>query len=281
MVQTTADLFSVDGVVLNTLAKNIESITGRLMTPTRRGTNTQLPGRNGEVSSEKTFGPGFISLPMWVAGCDDDGEIPSGSTARKAFFANVAELSRLFIGRNDLLDVRQIGPDGTTRQCWAEVLDAINFAHSSFSDPYGKFAVNLTVPDSFWRDTEDQTQFFANPGATLDATSFSAATAPMDDLTYEILGPCNNPKISASNGSYFQYNDVIAAGDTLVVDSGTWELSSTDFTPDHSKVEHGATARWLVLGVGSPPVLNWSATGGQTSSTRLTVTGRRKYLVAI
>src|SRR5687768_5894726 len=97
MTVTTSETLSVDGVVLNTLAKNIETLTGRLRTPPLRGSNLSIPSRHGALhTATKVYDENEIVLPMWVAGCDDDGEIPYFGSARKEFFKNLDELSNLF-----------------------------------------------------------------------------------------------------------------------------------------------------------------------------------------
>src|SRR3982751_4903714 len=97
MVVTTTETLTVNGVVLNTLANNIETLAGRLRVPSYRTENLIVPSKHGELwVPNKKFQTNTIPLPMWVLGCNDDGEIPSGSTARIEFYARVDELVTLF-----------------------------------------------------------------------------------------------------------------------------------------------------------------------------------------
>lgn len=288
MTTTTTETLSVDGVVLNTLAKNITSLTGRLRTPDVRGENARVPSRNGAIYTPgKMYDEGQIVLPMWVVGSDDDGAIPYGSDARKMFYKNMDTLTELFRPRRRLLDLRHKLPDGTVRQALCEVQEAIDFTTESY-DPIGKFSVVLTVPGSFWQDTVDKVsnQPITSSGQLLTLTEFRTATAPMEDLLYEFVGPWTNPKISATENSVaavpelsFQYNAAIPVGQSLTVDCANWKLTgSGGLVVDYSKVVHKGSARYMVLTPDDTPRLIAEGSALGTGSA-LNVTGRRKFLI--
>lgn len=283
MVATTTEILTVNGVVLNTLAKNIESLTGRLRTPAKRTSNIVIPGKHGSRrTAGKKYAEQILALPMWVIGCDDDGQIPEGSTERAEFFARVAELSRLFAGRDEMLDVRWTKTDGSVRQCFADVLDAIDFTTDT-DPPVGKFGVSLVLADPFWQDLVSKTQTKVANGASSTYSILAGATAPMEDLIVTIRGPWNNPRIEFDDGSWVQYNDVLTAGEGIVIDSGTWTLSGEGgLVPSLSKLVYsGTSSHWIAI----PPVDETTGPritfvgAGRTSSSQVEVTGRRKYLV--
>jgi hypothetical protein len=279
MTNTTAEILTINGTVLNTLAKNVESLTGRLHVPARRTANVLVPGRHGAIRvARKMYDQGLIVLPMWVAGCNDDGTIPVGTTARREFYRNVDELVRLFAS-DAPLDIQHTIPDGSVRQASGDVDQVLDFTTGAWGDPVGKVSAAITLPDPFWHDVNATFLQFVSPGPSLPLSQFAQSNAPMEDFVYVVTGPATNARIGCSATSWVQYNGVIAAGQTLTIDSGAWSLAGTGgLVPDYAALIHGPEARWLTVRPGSPPAITWSATGA-TSATKVTVTGKRKYLV--
>jgi hypothetical protein len=282
-VETTRETLTVDGVVLNTLAKNIESLTGRLRTPPKRTQNIRVPGRHGTIRTNgKKFDENIISLPMWVVGSDDDGRIPTGETERAMFFSNVDQLSRLFIGRDTELDVRHTLPDESVRQCFADVLDAIDFT-TDVDPPVGKFGVNLVVSRAFWQDLDSTLQSKSALPASVRFQRFAGATAPMEDLVATIVGPWNAPRLTFDDGSWVQYNHVFGAGEGVVIDSGSWSLSGVGgHVPSLTKLTYyGMSSHWISVPAtdheDGPRVTFTGA--DRTAESTLTLQGRRKFLV--
>lgn len=282
MTLTTAETITVNGVALNTLAKNVESLTGRLTGPARRTQNLLMPGRHGAIwTPRKRFDQGLITLPMWVKGCDDDGSIPTGSSARKEFYKRIDELTGLF-GNQDLLDIRHTLPDGSVRQCFAEVLDVIDMTVVGVS-PLALFGVSLNIPSSFWQDLFPLSQGFTGTVDIKQITLFAGGTAPMDDLVYTVVGPITSMRLTdeiAGGDTWFQYNGAIGAGQGMIIDAGQWTLVGTGgYVPDYSLAQHLGDSRWLSLTPSLPnPKIHMTGTG-KTAATSLTVAGRRKYMV--
>lgn len=280
-MQTTAETLSVNGIVLNTLAKNISSLSGRLRAPGHRTSNIALPGMHGELHvPNKKYQANTIVLPMWVQGCDDDGGIPEGKNKRRVFFENYNALVGLFKGVEDLLDVQWVRPDGSVRQCYAESTEVFDF--TTDTEGYGAVAVVLTIPGAFWQDSEELLQSWTGNLASVKPTKFVGSSAPSEDVIYELVGPWTNPEVVFWDGSWFKYNAALAAGQKLTVDCGEWELTGTGFTPDYTKFLHdGVDAAWGALpavpGPAAPTiVLNGTA---RTAATSFTLRGRRKYLI--
>lgn len=280
-MQTTTETLSVNGTVLNTLAKNITSLTGRLRAPAHRTDNIAVPGMHGELwVPNKKFGANTITLPMWVQGCDDDGAIPQGSSKRREFFARVDELVGLFKGTKELLDVRWTLPDGSVRQCWAEATDVFDF--TTDSEAKAAVGVVLTVPGAFWQDVNEISQTFAGAGASVKPTKFAGGSAPIDDMIYEFTGPWDGPGIHFQDGSWFLYSDTIPAGQGLTIDCGEWELTGTGgFVPNYSKLTHdGEDSSWGSLPAmpAAAPSITLDGTG-RTGASQVVFRGRRKYLI--
>jgi hypothetical protein len=282
MANTTTETLSVNGVVLNTFAKNIESLAGRLRTPARRTSNITVPGRHGSVRNpNQLFAENILTLPMWVIGCDDDGNIPAGSTARREFFKRIDELSALFLGSVGPLDVRHTLPDGSVRQCFADVLDAIDFSSES-ANPLGKFGVSLTLADPFWQDLTPTSQEMVANGSTAVFTSFQGATAPMEDLTATIMGPWNNPKLTFSDGSWVMYSDTFTSTQGVIINSGNWSLTGVGgkAVALNKLTYSSSTGRWMSIPPNQTSSTSVTLAGtARTTATKLTLAGRRKYLV--
>jgi hypothetical protein len=280
MVNTTTEILSVDGVVLNTLAKNIESLAGRLRTPARRTANLTVPGRHGQVRvATRMFAENVLALPMWVIGGDDDGKIPAGQTDRRMLFSNIDTLSRLFLGTSGALDVRHTLPDGSIRQCFADVLDAIDFTTES-ADPMAKFGVSLVMADPFWHDLNYITQQVQANGATASFSSFAGATAPMEKLRFKLTGPWNSPVLTFSDGSWLAVDVNIPAGATVTVNSDTWTLTSTGVTTILANLRRSSpTGRWATVPPSSGALVVTTAGASRTTATQLETYGKRAYLV--
>jgi hypothetical protein len=287
---TTAEILSVDGVNLNTLAYNVDSLTGRLRTAALRGDNVLVPSRHGSIyTTTKVYDEGSLVFPMWVRGCNEDGDIPSDTTTRKLFYKNLDKLTALFSYKRRLLDIRHTLPDGSVRQCFAEVTDAIDFSTDSYN-PLGKFSVVMKVPSPFFQDVaavSDVHQIVNN--GIISLSNFVGATAPMEDLKFTILGPVTNFKMFALEGGVsvtpelsFQYQAAIADGKSLIVDCSNWSLSQTGgLTIDYTKVVHKGSSRYMVVTPDTTPQLKVTGSSLSVDPTKslLTVAGRRKFLI--
>ncbi len=286
MTATTAETLTVNGVLLNTYAKNIESLTGRLRVPGLRTDNIVVPARHGTLrTTRKFYDEGQIILPMWVKGCDDDGNIPT--TARQMFYTNLDVLSKLFRPGDGMLEVLHTLPDATVRRCMAEVTEVIDNQVSGYGNPLGKFSVAMRVPSVFWEDavvrSVDLLPTQNGPVPILDG-----ATAPIEDAVFTITGPATNPKVEALyNGAslstpvYFQYSGTVAAGKTLAVDCGNWTLVGGGFSPDFSLFSHVGSARWMTIPpgpIGSAPSIKITASS-TSGATKVNLSARRKFLV--
>jgi hypothetical protein len=289
MTVTTAETLAVNGVVLNTLAKNIEALTGRLKVGNLRTENVSVPGRHGTLrTSQKFYDEGVIVLPMWVRGCNDDGLVTT--TARREFYSNLDALSRLFRPGDGMLEVVHTLPDTTSRRVMAEVTEVIDFSvvEKSGDMPLGKFSVAMRVPGVFWEDTIVNSIDML-PTQNGQVAGLDGMTAPLEDGVFTITGPATNPKVEALyNGAslatpnWFQYSGTIPGSQTLTVDCGNWTLTGGGgFTPNYANFSHVGGARWLTIvaaPAGQSPGLKITASS-TTGATKVNLTARRKYLV--
>lgn len=284
MTATTAETLTVDGVNLKTLATNIETLAATLRSPGKRGANAIVANRDGSLFTPyKPTETGTLFLPMWVAGCDVDGAIPGGSSARKEFFKNLDMITALFDKDYALLDVRHILPDGTTRQAMCDVLQSIDFSSSGWGEPVGKFAVELSIPGAFWQDV-----IFTNPTATAlintNWTWGTGGTAPINDGVFTITGPSTNSQVvDVTSGAWFKYAGSIGAGQTLIVDCDNFAVSGTGgLNPDMTKVQYYRTGGRLMRVTPSRTSLDYilkHIATGTSAATRLALNARKKYKV--
>lgn len=291
MTTTTAETLTVDGTVLNTYAKNIETRTGRMHVPGLRTPNVALPGKHGDGWTKyKTYEPGVLVLNMWVLGCDDDGLIPGGSTARKEFIKNRDALLQLFMASQSLRTLKQTMPDGSVRQCRAEVLTAFDF--SSINPTDARFSVEFAIPEVFWESetytTDSLIALTAEAGAGSDysdVTFLDGSNAPIEDLIFKVHGPATNPTLwDAWTGQYVRLNAALGSGSVWTVNSGLWttDVDGTNVVASVQSV--GESPRLLVLNPyqAGPPRIKVVANGGTwvPGTSTLKISGRRKFLVA-
>lgn len=287
MTATTSETLSVNGVNLNTLAKNITSLTGRLRAPALRTDNVTVPGRHGSLRTvNKRYEEGQIVLPMWVRGNDDD----EASVGRETFFTNVDTLTQLFRPGAGLLTVLHTLPDGSQRRALAECTEAINLTMVSGGEwPYATFSVALRVPSVFWEDVTATSVDLAY-NFSGNVTQLAGTTAPIEDAIYTISGPCTSCTVEArydggamDDPQYFTYSGTIGTGQTLVVNSGTWKLTGTGgLVVDYTKMFHTGSARFLEIPpgpIGGYPQLKVTMAGAVAGTSKVNVSARRKFLV--
>lgn len=219
---------TVDGIPLNTLAKAVESKTGRMSMVGARGANAVVAGRSGSIwTPGKSNEEGRFVLPMWVLGCDDDGNIPGGSSALKEFYKNKDLLQRIFGKRHALIDVQATQPDGSVRRCMAEVTAVVDFEMLDAND--ARFNVEFVVPEVYWEDL-NATSYTSATGqannATLTIAGLAGGTAPIEDGQFIVRATttCTNPQlVDVTTGDYVKYTGSLTAGDDWYVNADTWK----------------------------------------------------------
>ncbi len=278
----SVETLTVNGTDLATLVY-IDASPKLFTAPARRGDNLVIPGRHGALRlPRKLFDTGEIVLSMRVLGHDPDQPFPTGSGPQQEFHDLVDQVVRLFTAEQVVLDHGR--PDGSIRRAVGEVTDLVDFTRSGNSESAGQVSVAIELTDPFWSDLAAVT---AGPnvfstGGTHALTGFAGATAPMDELVVT-FGPGANPELTQpSSGYLLAYDGVIAAGQQLQVDSGTWSVGSgsgSAWTPDVTKVRFGPESRFFSLqpeAGGVAPTVRLTHTGGGQVS--VTIVGKRRFL---
>ena len=295
MTNTSQFPATFDGVRLDTLAYNIETISGEDLIPGVRSNDIALPGRHGSVPIlGKKFDNSRYIQSMWVNGCNVDGTLPP-VLRRNEFRKNLDTLKALFGKRNALITVLADIGDGTKREAFAQCLSTVDFSVSGVN-PLGRFVVELDIPAVFWRDTAD-VDFDSLTGVTtsfaVNLATYAGATGIMEDLYIVIDGPCNAPKlIDNATGHYVQYTGNLTAGQQWVVNttlwtskvgagiaftqSGTDQTAATVFSGQHTPRYFAVSP--VPTSQATGPQLTFTNTGSSSAATRVRVRGRRKFL---
>lgn len=261
-------MLTANGVELAAVVHNLTSLTGRWTTPPRRGGDILIPGRHGALrATGKKFGPGTVTLPMWVTG-----DTVAGTRA------NLDTLTRVFAA--DTVELVHTPPGGVARRVTGQVLDVVEFSALPGATS-AQFSVSLTTAGAFWEDVATVTASKTGTSGTWEVTEFAGATAPMDDLKVKFTGPATNPRVTNPTGVYVAYNAALTGSQTVTIDCATWSFPAADqvgITPTLSALAHGGDPRWFVLEPRDPnPQVTASQTAGTTGVFQLV--GRRKYLI--
>lgn len=215
---------TVGGISLNTYAHFVTTRNGWDSTPGLIGSNLRVPGKDGEVSVTKDYGPGRMVLQITVTGTDADGAVPAGMTEATQFRSNMDNLLRLF-GFRGLQRVVRWMEDDSTRENYAEVGAVIA---PDYID--GATTANLTVelifPDPFWQGdlVSIEPAGSSTNGRQLNLTGFAGSTAPINDAVFVFTGPATNPFITdIGTGAQILYNGTLAAGTNWRVDCANFK----------------------------------------------------------
>lgn len=222
-----AEAWSADALVLTEhLVREVEMLDGLYATPGGVGANADPPARHGTVWRRKRAGEGSFVLNLWVAGANPDGTIPGGGTARVAYERNLDELLRVLKPYHRLVRFSRTRDDGTTRECWGEVISRLEPGH--LGKAVARLAVEVAVPGAFWQDAADVDQqlLVGASGAVLRFTAFAGATAPMATLKVRTVGRIDDPMLTVTDtAEWWRYDGPLIAGTDIEVDSAAWTLT--------------------------------------------------------
>jgi hypothetical protein len=195
---------------------------------------------------------------------------------------NLDYLTQLWQRRRNLANVVRNRSDGTSRLALVSVDSVIVPELVPITDYL--VTVELTMPDPFWRDATDAALAIGiAPAFSGVVTGLAAATAPMQDLQFNITGPATNPRITDNeSGSWCQYTGSVAAGKTLVMHNTnmTVDDGGSGWTPALSNMSHAGDSNWLTLNPSIPlgGVSVAFSASGTSGATALEIYGHKKYM---
>lgn len=283
---TTPEIVTYDGVVLNQYCFNISTGAGRYHIPDRRSTTKLiLPGKSGySVVPLMPVNEGEATWSMWVQGTNTDGTLPGKTMPllRAKFEANLDALMTIFGNQTGPRHATAVQPDGSTRECWAEVWDVIE-PTTMAGRTRAEFSVTLLIPSVYWQDV-GATTTVGVAGATLpktvDLVGLAGSQGLIEDAVLTVAGPITNPRVTdVETGVWVQYTGTVANGNNWVVDAGQGisKVANVDQTANTS---HGGHPLYYVIPAYATGQAYSTATlsgsvGG--AATNLTVVARRKF----
>jgi hypothetical protein len=273
-IRTWSGLDDIAGVNVNGSASGATTGTNGMF---------QLAQKHGEYWYPQYFTAMTRLLTMHVTTNNPStGASPTSiDLARQNFDSNLDSLSLLFQRRRNLATVLRLRSDGTTRKGYVTVASVNRPTLIPVTD--ASITVELTFPDPFWWDSADTTLATLAAGFSGVVTALATATAPMNDMQFNITGPVTNPRVTDNeSGSWFQYNGTVAAGKTLVVHNTNMGIDDggSGWSPALANMQHAGDGEWLVL-YPSQVLGGVNITFGGTSTsgaTALALVGHKKFM---
>lgn len=288
----STETWTVDGVNLSGVAYDIRTWNGLDNIPgvnvsgsgsgTSGGTNGlfQMAQMHGEFWYPQYYTAATKLLTMFVSSNDPNtGAAPTSTDqGRQNFDANLDTLTRIFSRRRKLISIVRAMSNGTSRLALASVMSVIEPQLIPITS--GQITVELTIPDGFWRDATDTTLATLAAAFSGRVTALDTATAPMNDLEFDIVGPVTNPRITDNeSGSWVQYTGTVATGNTLKIVNSNMSISGVGFTPSIINMTHAGDSNWLTLYPTAPNGVNITFGGsGTTGATQLQIIGHKKFM---
>ncbi len=247
----------------------------------KRGDNTTVAQRNGDIWRPKMYESSKFTLNMYVYS-------PRGQEfALDAY----RELLRVMTRQDGLVEFMRVWDDGSRRyRCFGEVLQSV--APTNLGPRGFRMGFEVNVPGAFWESVDAVVHTYQDSPVlpqTVTLTNHADSTAPIDDMRFVVTGPITNPGVElvrtgTTQVEQWSYSGVVAAGQTLTVDAGTWAVTGTGgLIVDQARISYTGN-RYLTVQPHRPndivqaPQVRLTGSSG-TSATRLSTVARSKVLV--
>lgn len=251
--------------------RDVEYRAGLYRAAGKKGDNPEVANRRGLLWRPKQGDVGGFTLNVWLGGATREEVEPYWD-----------DLIRAVTPGHRPVRYRRRLAGGSERYCYGEVVSAIE------PTPVGNLgircAIEVTIPEGCWYDYAGVETIVGVAGAVLPKRlvlggRFANVTTEQHGLKVTITGPVSNPQVyDVTDGvdrSWFAYDAVIGAGQTLTVDSATWALTGTGgLAVNDAKLRYNGP-RPLVTPLPPPgvsPAVELRGTGGG-AATNLTVAG--------
>lgn len=225
MTNTSPLPYTVDGVRLDTLAYNIESLSGTRQLPRTRSGDVVVPGLHGVVpSTYDDYESGELALRMWVRDTDENGNHVLTDVHRKQQLdRNLDRLFALFRSSPQLMDVRM-----ATGRDPASQFQVLANQRCDISDATTSQVIRTnTVPNpSFERSTASvtvRTNLCQNPSFETNTTGWIGVTGTLVRTTqYKASMHLGNQSGTALDTASGQLTTSGSAGTSTITYSRTF-----------------------------------------------------------
>lgn len=264
MTISSDEYMEASGIPLQTYAMNIETVGGTRRAPGKfRGSNVKIPHRRGTMFVAKMPDERVISLNMWIRGCNADGKIPTGRTARALYEENLDSLINL-LWRADtqfVLSKRVFLGEAI------KVVDALaefdgGLEPTMIGRRAAKMTVDLRLSDPYFYDRNYTTVNLVNGDNLINVPGTGTTTK----ILLTINGARNVTKIRNSTfGVEVTYNDSLNLNDVALIDVDAHNAYKTPNgqvrVKNNTKIVHQGNAEWLYLEPG-PNLISVSSSAG-------------------
>lgn len=275
MTATTDETWTADGVLLNTYAWNIRTLSERSGLPPTRGENDAIPYRPGRLWVPKMYDQRVVPLAMWIVGCDANGLLPTAHSRRAQLNANEDALLRVFGIRHrqiTMVRVKRMPSGPLTLTGLVECAGTMSPSMMA-GGTRATLTVDLLMADPFWY-APLATESVTSSGATIT----NPGSAEALDMQVSFVGPLTNPRlVNTTAGIEVRYAGTISSGQTVVLDTANFTalLGATNVI---GSVRHVGAPQWMKLRPGANVMAlnNWQ--GGAVGAGSVTVAYRPPYL---
>lgn len=261
MTNSTETFWDVDGVSLQTYAFNITTLGGdRLAPPGLRGDNLVVPAAPGRRFMPKVVDSRTITLGMWVIGANEDGSVPSSSSAK--FDENFRKLRRLLWTPNrEVILTKRFYVDGVLKTASAKAQFAGGLSPSMNQRARAVFTVDLFLADPYFYGAEQvQTLSTGSQTVSIDGDDMTRA------VRFTVDGPRKNVKIRNSTLNVdVEYHGDLNTGDNVNISvkdfTSVTDPSGMDPFRSVGSIRHSGDPFWFLLQDGDNTVVVSSDTG--------------------
>jgi hypothetical protein len=272
---------TVNGQTLDRLVWNVRTIGERLGTSGRRGVNVEANQIDGTGwRPDKPLAELLITLSMWIAGSDPDGDFPLDPLMRSRMRKRLDQLL-LLMGQQDALS--EIVDTDTDRRCFAEIAQPL-LPTTMAGGGRAEVQFPLTIPAGCWEDVAEFDTGAVVLGADTDVTiPASGSTLPTVGLRIDLTPPVRNLRLETATGRFVEFSGDIPAGAATRIDLNPWDPACYQVSAPGVSLIAALTipdvvALPLPAAVVDPVI---TATAENTSgASRIRVRGRRRWQTA-
>ena len=245
----------------------------RLGIPALRGNDYEVPFRAGLQHRPKFPNSRTVTLAMSVSGTDPATGAPATTDQVLAWNNNFQAIRQAFWTRDPLGSTQgtltrrwRLGSlPGTivTASAMAEI--GSDMAPAMTGRTRADFAVDLVLSDPYFYGLQQTRVIGAGGPVTLSALGEGIVgegySSDVFSFTCQLKGPLHFPVLTnstatsaaSSTGVIFAYQDVVALGETVIVDFLNFTVVSSTGASKISKVAHAGSRMWFCLVPGTTP----------------------------